>query len=262
VEEQRTQDGSVQSVDRALQILNLLADAESLGVSEISRILGVHRSTAFRLLATLEAHNYVVQEAHRGTYRLGFGVLRLSGQVAAHTDFIKEAKLVCDEIAGEVNETSNVAILDHGAAVNISQTTSTRLVSVTHQFVGQRNPLHATSTGKVLLANGPADLLRSTLSGELESFTPHTITTATTLETHLEQVRARGWAAAIEEWELDTNAIAVPVHNPAGKVVAALSVTAPSFRMTPERFPVLVEMLRRHAQNLGTRAGSVAPNAA
>ena len=253
---ERAQDGSVQSVARALEILNLLAESKSLGVSEVSRALGVHRSTAFRLLATLESYNYVEQESHRGTYRLGYGVLRLSGQVAARTDLAKEAQIVCDEVTGEINETSNVAILDDGAAVNIVQTTSTQLVSVVQQYVGQQAPLHATSTGKVLLAYAPAEFQRATLAGALEAHTPNTLTERDELRAHLDEVRARGWASAIQEGELEMNAVAVPVIGHSGEVVAALSLTAPSFRMSPERLPELAEVLRGHAEHLSARLGS------
>lgn len=258
VTEHKAPDQTVQSVSRAIHILDLLADQESLGVTEISKSLGVHRSTAFRLLATLEAHNYVEQESHRGTYRLSFGVLRLSGQVGARVDIVKEAEVVCNEVVDELNETSNVAIHDEGAAVNICQAMGTRLVSVTRQYVGQRTPLHATSTGKILLAFSPRqnDMLPS---GRLEAFTPHTITNLTVLAKHLEQVRSQGWAGADQEWELDTNAVAVPVRNATGAVIAALSVTAPSFRMTPEEFGPLAEVLQRHAEHLGARLGAVAP---
>lgn len=256
-----TPEGTVQSVDRAIQILEMLSEARSLGVSEISRQLGVHRSTAFRLLATLEGRNLVEQEEKRGTYSLGLGVLRLAGHITARMDIVKDAQAVCDDLTAEVNETSNVAILDNGAAVNITQTTGTRLVSVTRQYVGQRTPLHATSTGKVLLAHAPNDVLLATLAHPLEQCTAHTITDAVALEDHLQQVREQEWAAAIEEWEYDTNALAVPVRGLGGKVVAALSLTAPSFRMSSGSFPELVELLHRHAQQLSTRLGSPGPDA-
>ncbi|MDQ1136010.1 DNA-binding IclR family transcriptional regulator [Microbacterium sp. SORGH_AS 1204] len=248
--------GTVQSVDRAIQILEMLADASSLGVSEISRRLGVHRSTAFRLLATLEARNLVEQEERRGTYQLGFGVLRLAGRITARMDIVKDAQQVCDELTNELNETSNVAIFDNGAAVNVSQATGTRLVSVTRQYVGQRTPLHATSTGKVLLAHAPADVVRHALSQPLEQCTGNTLTSPAALEAHLELVRERGWAAAAEEWEYDTNALAVPVSGQDGSVVAALSITAPSFRMPEASFPGLVDVLKRHARQLGARLGA------
>jgi len=248
--------GAVQSVDRAIQILEMLSDETSLGVSEISRRLGVHRSTAFRLLATLEGRNLVEQEERRGEYQLGFGVLRLAGRITARMDIVKDAQQVCDELTAELNETSNVAILDSGAAVNVTQATGTRLVSVTRQYVGQRTPMHATSTGKVLLAHAPAAVAESALAQPLEKCTKNTLTTRAELAEHLALVRERGWAAAVEEWEYDTNALAVPVRGQDGTVVAALSITAPSFRMPEPAFPELVEVLLRHARQLGARLGA------
>lgn len=255
--ERSEQSGSVQSVDRALQILSLLADTDALGVSEISRKLGVHRSTAFRLLATLESHNFVEQEVKRGTYRLGFGVLRLSGRVEARTGLVHEGQVVCDAVRSDLNDTSNLAILDQDAAVNIVQATGTRLVSVTQQFIGQRTPLHATSTGKVLLAHAAPDALRAVLAGPLERFTARTITDPSALAAHLEEVRSQGWAAAVGEWEADANAVAVPVRDRTNAVVAALSVTAPSFRLVPEGFPEVVEALRGHSLHLSARLGAL-----
>lgn len=249
------QEGTVQSVDRALRILDLLSRSDSLGVSDISRELDVHRSTAFRLLSTLEAHDYVEQESHRGTYRLAFGVLRLSGQVAARTDLVKEAQSTCDDVTRDVNETSNVAVLAQGVAVNVTQTTGNRFVSVAQQYVGQQTPLHASSTGKVLLANDPGEL-RAVVRDELVAYTDHTITDPAALVAQLDEVRERGWAAAVQEWELDMNAVAVPVRDVSGRVAAALAVTAPSFRMPEDEFPEIAGLLTRHAARLSERLGS------
>lgn len=253
-------DQIVQSVDRALQILELLGGVRSAGVSEISRELGVHRSTAFRLLATLEARDLVEQESQRGTYRLGLGILRLAGDVTARMDIVTEAQAVCEAVAAGLNETSNVAILDEGAAVNIAQATGTNAVAIVRQYVGRRTPLHATSTGKVLLAYAPErvrdEVLEAAAGAGLEACTPHTITDADELAAHLAQVRERGWASAVEEWEPDTNALAVPVRDASGDVVAALSVTAPGFRMGPDGFPPLAGLLRDFAGQLSTRLGA------
>ncbi len=250
-----TSDGEqvVQSVDRAIQILEILAREGAVGVSDIARHLQVHRSTAFRLLATLEARDLVEQETHRGTYRLGLGMLRLAGDVTARLDVAAVAKAACDEVTAAVNETSNVAILDDGAAVNIAQATGANAVAIARQYVGQRSPLHATSTGKVLLAFATPDLLRATIDAGLERFTPDTLTDPAALTAHLAQVRENGWAAALQEWEAETNAISVPVHGRGGAVVAALSVTAPEFRMPPEELPALAAILRLHADRLGGR---------
>ncbi|MEG3614038.1 IclR family transcriptional regulator [Isoptericola haloaureus] len=251
-----TKDGAVQSVDRAAAILELLATAGELGVSEIARELGVHRSTAFRLLATLEAHDLVEQEERRGTYDLGVGLLRLAGRVTRRMDIATDARAVCDDVTTEVDETSNVAILDDDAAVNITQTTSSQLVGVARQYVGQRTPLHATSTGKMLLAHAGDEVLATVLDGPLEVCTDRTITDPAALREELATIRRRGWAAAVAEWEQDTNALAVPVHGTGGRVVAALSVTAPSFRMAPEAFEEIAAVLTRHAAGLSARLGA------
>lgn len=245
----------VQSVDRAVQILEMLARDGSAGVTDIARSLGVHRSTAFRLLATLEARHLVEQESHRGTYRLGLGVLRLAGDVTAQLDIAAVARSACDEVTAQLNETSNVAILDDGAAVNIAQATGANAVAIARQYVGQRTPLHATSTGKVLLAHAPRAVFDAIAVDGLEQCTPRTIVDAAALAEHLAQVRADGWAAAREEWEPETNAIAVPVRDGSGEVVAALSVTAPGFRLPPERLPEVAAVLHGHATRLGSYLG-------
>ena len=265
----------VQSVDRAARILELLTDHPELGVSDIARDLGVHRSTAFRLLATLESRNLVEQQTHRGTYRLGLGVLRLAGTVAARIDLVGDAQVACDRVAQRLNETSNVAILDSGAAVNITQTLGAQMVAVTRQYVGRRTPLHCTSTGKVLLAHATDDVISHVLSAPLERFTPATLTDAESLGRELVRVRTNGWAAANEEWESATNAVAVPVYggrapeglsagvvspgglpsDNRGSVVAALSITAPAFRLPPSAFADAAIVLREIADDLGGRLG-------
>ncbi|MGJ9407246.1 IclR family transcriptional regulator [Nesterenkonia aurantiaca] len=245
----------VQSVDRAAQILQLLSAESPLSVSEISRRLQVHRSTASRLMATLETHDLVEQEGQRGAYRLGFGLLRLASAVTARVDLSRDAQACCDAAAASLNETVNVAILDAGYAVTITQTVGQRMVGVARQYVGQRAPLHATSTGKVLLACSPAAEQEQVLAAPLEAFTASTITSPKVLAAELAAVRARGWASAVAEWEEGINALAVPVRGPQGVVVAAFSTTAPAFRLPESAFAEHVQMLREAAGQLESRLG-------
>lgn len=246
---------TVQSVDRAIQILELLSDTPLLGVSEVARELGVHRSTAFRLLATLQAHHLVEQDGPRGQYRLGLTLLRLAGSVTHRADMVKASQGVCDAVMARFRETTNVAILDERAAVNVTQTMSDQPIAVLRQYVGQRTPLHATSTGKVLLAYAPTTLRESVLAGPLERFTEQTITDPSLLRAELEVVREQGWGAANAEWEHETNAVAVPVSGAGGDVVAALSMTAPSFRMGPKDFAEFASGLVDGAAELSARLG-------
>lgn len=249
---------AVQAADRALQILEILADNGPTGVSAIAKELGVHRSTAFRLLATLEGRRFVAQESHRGTYALGAGALRIAGAVALRIDLAREAQEICDEVTARFGETSNVAILVEDSAVNIAQTTGTSSVAVRNQFVGQRTPLHATSSGKVLLAHADEATFEAAAL-VLERFSATTIVDVAALQKELADVLARGWGGALAEWQEHTNAVAVPVFATDGSVVAALSITAPSFRMPPKELPVLAEDLRGFAEEFSRRLGHLSP---
>lgn len=247
----------VQAVDRALQILEIIADGGPQSASAVARELGVHRSTAFRLLVTLEARRFVVREPD-GAYALGSGALRIAGAVTTRVDFSRESQAICDEVTAALGETSNVAILVEGDAVNIAQTTGTGSVSVRDQFVGQRTPGHATSSGKTLLAYaGEAAWERA---GErLTRFSDTTIVDPDELRTEMRAIRERGWGSALAEWQEHTNAVAVPVFAGDGTVIAALSTTAPAFRMPEEDLPVLAGRLRGFADELAKRLGHLAP---
>ncbi|GAB3193800.1 IclR family transcriptional regulator [Nesterenkonia suensis] len=245
----------IQSVDRAAQILRLLSEEPHLTITEVARQLDVHRSTAFRLLGTMEAHGLVEQEHERGAFRLGITLLHMANSVAAQMDFSKDAQACCDALAAKLQETVNVAILDDGHAMTIIQATDDQMLSVSHQYVGQRGPLHATSTGKILLAFAGDDEFDRLMERGLDSFTGMTMTDPEVLRSELNTVRHRRWASAVAEWEQGINALAVPVRGKDGEVAAALSVTGPSFRLPESRFSELAELLAQEARALEVRMG-------
>lgn len=144
--------GSVQSVDRAARVLEILAREGAAGVGEVARELEVHGSTASRLIAALEDHDLVERDGVSGKVRLGMGVLRLAAATRSNLDLTAEAGPVCDALAEQLGETVNVAILREGAAVNVYQAQGTRTVAL-HNWVGNRTVLHATSSGKMLMAH-------------------------------------------------------------------------------------------------------------
>ena len=121
------------------------------GVTEIAGELGVHKSTAFRLVTTLEAHRLVEQTTDRGRYRLGVGVLRLAGATTARLDLVQEARPVCRQLAADTGETVNIAVLSESSALYLDQVAGSSALQP-HNWVGQHIPLHATSNGKVLLS--------------------------------------------------------------------------------------------------------------
>src|SRR4051795_9961708 len=251
---ERSSVAAVQSVDRALSVLEILAAHGEVGVTEVAAELGVHKSTAFRLVAVLESRGFVEQLADRGKYRLGFGVVRLAGAAAAQLDIAQQGRAVCGALAAELEETVNIAILDSDRAVNISQVRGPAALS-THNWVGQGTPLHATSSGKVLLAYAPDAVRKSALSRELQRFTPATITDPEELRQHLDGIVERGWGSTVEEYEAGLSAVAAPVRGADGDVVAALSVSGPSFRMDSEDFPRLARRVLTAADELSRRLG-------
>jgi DNA-binding IclR family transcriptional regulator len=168
------QDGTVQSVDRALTILETLARSGEAGVTDLARGLGVHKSTAFRLVATLESHGLVEQTEDRGKYRLGVGLLRLAGATTARLDVVQEARSLCRKLAADTGETVNIAVLADRAALYLDQIAGSSALQP-HNWVGQHIPLHATSNGKVLLG-GLDDESLAELLGSLPAYTDMTIT--------------------------------------------------------------------------------------
>ncbi|MBM7805193.1 DNA-binding IclR family transcriptional regulator [Geodermatophilus bullaregiensis] len=244
----------VQSVDRALEILEFLAGRGEAGVTEIAAELGVHKSTAFRLVAVLEGRGFVEQLADRGKYRLGFGIVRLAGAAVAQLDLAQEGRRVCEELAADVGETVNVAILDSGRAVNVTQVRGSATIS-THNWVGHGTPLHATSSGKVLLAYAAVPVRKEVLSDPLERFTEATVTDPDVLERQLSEIAVRGWGATVEELEIGLNAVAAPVRDPDGQVIAAVSVSGPSFRLSPESLDGLGSRVVAAADELSRRLG-------
>jgi DNA-binding IclR family transcriptional regulator len=243
----------VQSVDRALAILDLLARRGEAGVTEIAAELDVHKSTAFRLVGALENRQLVEQVSDRGKYRLGFGIIRLAGATTASLDITREGQPVCERLAVELDETVNLAVLDTGAATNITQSYGTAAVT-TRNWIGQRTPLHATSSGKVLLAWADDQVLEAALD-TLERYTPNTITSRSKLLAELELTRDRGWASTNEELEVGLNAVAAPIRGTGGVVVAAVSVSGPAYRLTVDSFPSITEKLCVGADEISGRIG-------
>ncbi|MEU4344923.1 IclR family transcriptional regulator [Nocardia sp. NPDC023852] len=224
----------VQSVDRAVSVLEILARRGEAGVSEVAADIGVHKSTAFRLLSALEDRELVEQTHERGKYRLSFGILRLAGAVPRRLDIAEQAGPVCRTLAAQLGETVNVAVLRSHFVVNLCQARGPSAVS-THNWIGESTPLHATSSGKILLAHMDAEQREDLLSAAgLDRLTPRTIISSATLEEQLSIALRDGYAYTVEELEEGLNAIAAPIRDHTGEVVAAVSVSGPVYRFSEQ----------------------------
>jgi DNA-binding IclR family transcriptional regulator len=244
---------AVQSVDRALLVLEILARLGQAGVTEIAAELGVHKSTVSRLVAVLEARNFVEQVSDRGPYRLGFAITRLARASGGNLDLGRLSQDVCDGLAADVAETANLAILDGDRIVNIVEAIGPSEITL-RTWVGQSCPAHATSSGKVLLA-----WVGAQLADPLHSFTPNTVVKVAELEQELARVRSRGWASVCEELEVGLNAVAAPVYDANSEVVAALSVSGPSYRLSEEQFTEISKVTISAAEVISRRLGWAEP---
>jgi DNA-binding IclR family transcriptional regulator len=249
-----TKSATVQSVDRALLVMEILAALGQAGVTEIAAELGVHKSTVSRIISVLEARGYVEQISDRGKYRLGFAIARLARSTSAQLDLVKQSQAACDALALESGETTNLAVLDGDRIVNIAEAIGSAGIAL-RTWVGQSCPAHATSSGKVLLAALSAAEVRERLGAPLEAFTDDTVTTWTALEAELDVVRDRGWASVREELEVGLNAVAAPVYDADAQVVAALSVSGPSYRLGEDDFESTAKRAIAAAERISARLG-------
>lgn len=252
----------VQSVRRAIAILKSFSpENPERAVGELSRQMGLHKSTVSRLMATLEEGGLLARNPETQRYRLGIELLGLAAQVASHTDVREIARPLLRQLASDCQESVNLVVLDGGQVVNLDQFVAPARQVKNIGRVGRRMWAHCTAAGKVLLAHLPPEELDLALAGELEAFTPHTITDPDRLRQELSRIRAQGYAIVQEELEEGLNAAAAPIYDHTAKVTAAISVAGPAYRVTPERFPELVSQLVTAAGQISERLGHRPPQA-
>jgi IclR family acetate operon transcriptional repressor len=243
----------VRSVDRAASLLIALGnwDGEA-GVTELARSLGLHKSTTSRLLATLQKRGLVQQGQESGKYRLGLAVIRLGGQAERALDLRSIAMRELEGVARAVRETTTLGVVEGDSVVTIGWSDAS---GMGHDRKWTYLPLHATAPGKVLLSNRPErEVIRLSKIG-LTPYTSRTIVRVDLLLEEIARVRRRGFATAFGEHEPSVNAVAVPVFDQRGSVVAALEVRAPSQRIQPSRVPELIERIRAAAAAITEQIG-------
>ena len=246
----------VQSVERAISILKTFsANEPELGVGEISRRVNLPKSTVFRLLATLEEGELISQNPETGTYRLGIGLLVLANNAMISTDLQRVVRPYLRQLAKDLNETVTLSVLDGKDVVNLELFASPERLIMRVGWVGRRMPIHATSSGRAILAFKTEEEKKNILLGSLEKFTSETITDCDDLRANLLQVQKSGYAIAIGEMELDLNALAVPISNYEKEVIACVSVSGPSHRFTKEYIYEIIPTVLKTSNQLSAELG-------
>lgn len=230
----------VQSVDRAVRLLRAVAAAGTSGAGTVALgdACGLNRATAWRLLSTLESHGFVRCDRSTHHWTIGIGmaeIVRFSGI----NEVLRDAHGVLESLALEVGETAALAVLRQGDLVYVDEVTPASIVAAS--WSGRTMSLHATSTGKVLLAWSHEDDLKTLLPRRLERFTESTITDRATLRRELRRVRELGYATCQGEFEPSAWGVSAPVLDHAGRLLAVMSIWGPRDRVPPQRFQALGE---------------------
>jgi IclR family KDG regulon transcriptional repressor len=250
-------DNAVNSVIRALTILDLLGKANGeLGITEISRELQLHKSTVYRLIATLVGSGYVQQNPQTEKYRLGIHLAELGMTVINGLDLRRAARPFLLELMEYCDEAIHLGILEGHEVVYIDKIDVDRGL-IMGSRIGGRSPAYCTGLGKALLAFVPLKNLEQylTQAPSLHRFTPNTLVEPQSIKDHLDRIRAQGYAIDDEEHELGIRCIAVPVRNYLGEAVAAISVSGPTLRMTREKMDLVIPKIIEVGENLSNSLG-------
>jgi IclR family KDG regulon transcriptional repressor len=243
------------SVANSIRLLTSFSgDEDELAITTLAQRLGLAKSTVHRLASTLTAAGFLEQNSDTGRYRLGVALFELGALVRRRMDVANVARPHLRELLEKTGETVQLGIVDHYSVLYVYEMESRRAIRMA-AAVGARAPLHCTAVGKVLLAFQPADYIRETLERGLTGFTDKTVTEGDEVLSLLDEVRMRDYAVDDEESEVGLRAVAAPVRNQNGGVIAALGVAAPVQRMNKRVMQTTVPTVMAIAQAVSTRLG-------
>lgn len=248
-------DNSVQSIDRALDIIEVLADCQDgLGVTEIANRVGLHKSTAHRIISTLASRGYI-NKTEKGTYRLGLKLIEAVSCYINSLELQTEARPYVAQITSKLGLTSHLGVLDGDQVVYIEKMDVFSNVRMYSQ-IGVRVPSYSCSLGKCLLSNYSASEVRKIMSNcTFVKFTDKTISSIDQLISDLELVRSRGWAIDDEESEWNHRCIGAPIYDYRGDIIAAISASGPTNLLTDERIEPVADYLRKQALEISRSMG-------
>ncbi|GHE76314.1 transcriptional regulator [Amycolatopsis deserti] len=240
------------SVTKAVRLLRELAAQPRTGatVTTLAKAARLSRPTAFRLLLTLEQEGFV--DRIDNNYVLGWELARLGRRADPHAGLVARAQPLLQDLADKFNESVTLSVPNaEGGLDLVAEAAGSHVLGVLgRNMIGQRYPLHASSTGKVLLAEQPAERLPALLPEKLEAYTPHTITDHAALLRELEQVREQGFAIIDNELEPELLSVSRPIRDAAGTLVAILTLNGPRNRFGRDKIPEALHQMQGTVDHL------------
>lgn len=248
----------VKSVGRALDIITLVSLKKGgLGVTEIAKQIDINKSSVYRILSTLVQYGYVEQDVETGRYKLGYKFLEISSKLLESIDLRAEAKPFLLDLERETNEVIHLVVYDQGEVVYIEKLEGNETLRM-HSKVGKRAPMHCTSVGKAILAHLPINIVLEIIERKgLPMHTDRTITDKDEFLQELINVKQLGYALDLEENESGITCMAVPIFDHLGKVIASVSISGPTMRMTDERMERLKVSMLEAGKKISARLGYV-----
>ena len=250
---------SVRAVERSLDILLCFtAQTPELSMTEIASQVGLHKSTAHRLLATLENKRFVQRDPNTSLYRLGLRLLRLVHVTLNHDNLLQLAIPYLRRLSEAFEENVHLTVLDDTNVVYVHLIESPRRVKLA-AALGQSLPAHATASGKAILAFLPESELISILSKGMHPYTKRTIHSVEEFLKDKQTILDRGYAVSEQEFESDINALAAPILDADSNPVASISIAGPAYRLTMERILEMAPGLLSAVQELSQEVRQTVP---
>ena len=250
--------GSVQSLDRALRILAIVAHGDGLSLSEIAAASELAASTAYRMLTTLQNHGMVEFDVDAQLWSIGVETYRMGSAFLRRRKLVDRARTVMQELMEKTGETANLGVAEDDCVVFVSQVE-------THQAIraffrpGTKSPFHASGIGKAVLAHLDRDRVNAIVrKAGLDAYTEQTLSEPAALARDLEQIRERGWSVDDEERYPGMRCVAAAVFNEFGEPIGGVSVSGPTVRVTPEKVLQIGPLVRSAAAELTRMIGGSA----
>ncbi len=248
----------VQSVDRALLILEIIAEnTEGIGITDISTISGIHKSTVHRLVTTLQANDYI-EQGENNKYKITFKLYELGSKILANVDVIDVAKPFIEKLAKEVNEVVHLVVRNKNEIVYVDKVEANTNTMMMGSSVGKSSPLYCTSVGKAILSNSNLeDIEKVWASSNILKLTEKTIVDYDAFLEELHKTKDRGYAIDDEENEIGVRCVGAPIFDRKGDVIAAISISGPSFRVTYDNLDFYTKRLKEAAGEISKNMGYI-----
>lgn len=251
--------GSIQTLDRAIVLLGLVAQGSGLSLTEAANAAGLPLSTAYRMLATLQRHGMVEFEPTAQLWHIGVETFRMGASFLRRRKLADRGRQVMQELVARSGETANIAVADADAVVFVSQVETHEAIRAFFR-PGTRSPFHVSGVGKAILAYLPAEQATALLRRYgLQRFTERTITELAALLRDLDTIRTRGWAIDDEERNLGMRCVGSAIFNEFAEPIAGISLSGPTVRMTPETLDRLGPLVREAAAEISRLIAGRAP---